>query len=72
MTGSDDLHIGNAVHLRCWSLAGSGDACPGAVKMLGSEPLSPVQCRRRRSSADMMTPINWRTSSLRGVVASCQ
>ena len=71
MTGGDGLHIGNAVHLRRWSLTGSGDACPGAVKILQSEPLSPDPYRCRRSSADMMTPISWRTSSRWGVVATC-
>jgi hypothetical protein len=45
MTGGTDLHIGNAAHLRHWSLTGRGDACPSATKMLRSGLLSPGQCR---------------------------
>ena len=71
MIGSANLNIGNSVHLHRRSLAGSGGACLGAAKMLQSELLSPVQRRRRRSSADMTTPISWRTSSRRGAVATC-
>jgi hypothetical protein len=71
MTGGGRIHIGNAVHLRRWSLTGSDGACPGAAKMLRSEPLSPDLCRCRCSWADMMTPISWRTSSRWGVVATC-
>ena len=66
MTGGADLHIGNAAHLRHWSLTSTGDACPSAMKMLLSGLQPPGQCRHRRSSAGIMMPSIWRKSSRRG------
>ena len=45
MTGGADLHIGNAAHLRHWSLTSSGGACPSAMKMLlsGLQPPGSAQ-----------------------------
>ena len=45
MTGGADLHIGNAAHLRHWSLTSSGGACPSAMKMLLSGLQPPGSAR---------------------------
>ena len=63
MTGGADLHIGNTAHLRHWSLTGTVGACRIAAKILLSGLRPPAQCRRRRSSAGMMTPAIWRSPS---------